>query len=406
MKKLFGFSFVAALVATTFISCGGSSVAVKTQNDTLNYAFGAANAAGIRQYVIKEDTVSQEALTQFCNGFTTAFKDQDQQERLEYEGLRLGMSMAKDLNAEFLFGDSLIPTNKALIVKSFDEAIHGIQFMEPDKGHEYFDMVMNRIRNGENVALSAGEIDSINMVMGLLNGSGARRYMIGKDTTDNDLKVFMKAFENAVSAETHQMFIEGMNVGSMLKQQLAYSPYLLGQQGVEVNNAIISRGLTEGIVESSKAIMTAQEAQDYITESMARISAENNREAAAKGEAFLTENATKEGVVVTESGLQYKVITMGTGAKPAATDRVKVHYHGTLIDGTVFDSSVERGEPIEFPLDGVIKGWTEGVQLMPVGSKFVFYIPYQLAYGERGAGELIGPCEALIFEVELLDIVK
>ena len=97
---------------------------------------------------------------------------------------------------------------------------------------------------------------------------------------------------------------------------------------------------------------------------------------------------------------------MGEGEKPTAESTVKVHYHGTLIDGTVFDSSVERGEPIEFPLSNVIKGWTEGVQLMPVGSKFKFYIPYQLAYGERGAGELIGPCEALIFEVELIEIVK
>ena len=97
---------------------------------------------------------------------------------------------------------------------------------------------------------------------------------------------------------------------------------------------------------------------------------------------------------------------MGEGEKPTAESTVKVHYHGTLIDGTVFDSSVQRGEPIEFPLNGVIKGWTEGLQLMPVGSKFILYIPYQLAYGERGAGELIGPCEALIFEVELLEIVK
>ena len=134
--------------------------------------------------------------------------------------------------------------------------------------------------------------------------------------------------------------------------------------------------------------------------------AEKNKGLAAKGEEFLAENAKREGVFVTESGLQYEVVTMGEGEKPTAESTVKVHYHGTLIDGTVFDSSVQRGEPIEFPLNGVIKGWTEGLQLMPVGSKFILYIPYQLAYGERGAGELIGPCEALIFEVELLEIVK
>ncbi len=122
-------------------------------------------------------------------------------------------------------------------------------------------------------------------------------------------------------------------------------------------------------------------------------------------EAFLAENKKKEGVIETASGLQYKVVTMGTGAKPSATDRVKVHYHGTLLDGTVFDSSVERGEPITFGLNQVIAGWTEGVQLMPIGSKFIFYIPSNLAYGDRAAGS-IKPGSTLIFEVELLDIEK
>lgn len=123
-----------------------------------------------------------------------------------------------------------------------------------------------------------------------------------------------------------------------------------------------------------------------------------------KGKTFLVENKKKEGVIETESGLQYKVIKMGTGVKPKGTDHVKVHYHGTLIDGTVFDSSVDRGEPIEFPLNQVIKGWTEGVQLMPVGSKFIFYIPSDLGYGDRDAGPTIKGGSTLIFEVELLDV--
>ncbi|HAL72007.1 MAG TPA: peptidylprolyl isomerase [Verrucomicrobiales bacterium] len=126
--------------------------------------------------------------------------------------------------------------------------------------------------------------------------------------------------------------------------------------------------------------------------------------ALAKGEKFLEDNAKKEGVVVTASGLQYKVITEGAGKSPSATDTVLVHYEGTLIDGKVFDSSYKRGEPIEFPLNRVIAGWTEGVQLMKEGAKYRLYLPSKLAYGPRGAGRDIGPNEALIFDVELLKV--
>jgi FKBP-type peptidyl-prolyl cis-trans isomerase FklB len=122
------------------------------------------------------------------------------------------------------------------------------------------------------------------------------------------------------------------------------------------------------------------------------------------GEKFLAENSTKDGVVVLPSGLQYIVLKEGAGEKPTAASTVKTHYHGTLIDGTVFDSSVDRGEPISFPVGGVIAGWTEALQLMAVGSKWKLFIPYNLAYGERGAGGKIGPFSALVFEVELLGI--
>ena len=131
-----------------------------------------------------------------------------------------------------------------------------------------------------------------------------------------------------------------------------------------------------------------------------------NMSAKAKeeGEKFLAENAKREGVKVTESGLQYEVLEATIGQKPKATDSVRVHYEGTLIDGTVFDSSYKRGESIAFPLNGVIKGWTEGLQLMSVGSKYKLYIPYELGYGERGAGQSIPPYATLIFTVELLEI--
>ncbi|MGB1237312.1 MAG: FKBP-type peptidyl-prolyl cis-trans isomerase [Pseudomonadales bacterium] len=126
----------------------------------------------------------------------------------------------------------------------------------------------------------------------------------------------------------------------------------------------------------------------------------------AKGEAFLAENAKRDGVKTTQSGLQYEILTAGEGESPTAADTVQVHYTGTLIDGTVFDSSVQRGQPATFPLGGVIKGWTEGLQLIKKGAKAKLYIPAELAYGATGSGQAIGPNEALVFEVELLDITK
>ena len=150
--------------------------------------------------------------------------------------------------------------------------------------------------------------------------------------------------------------------------------------------------------------ITEEDANLLIQEYFLALSEKKSQEATAEGSSFLVENAKKEGVITTSSGLQYEIITNGTGATPTETDKVTVHYHGTLIDGTVFDSSVDRGQPATFPVNGVIPGWVEALQLMNVGSKYKLYIPSDLAYGEGGAGGSIGPNATLIFEVELLSI--
>jgi len=190
-------------------------------------------------------------------------------------------------------------------------------------------------------------------------------------------------------------------IGRQMGQQLLENPF----DGLSAE--AVCAGLSDVLNDVANPYSDTQlrSAFDEINRRLQAKQAEHAKTAAAEGEAFLAENAQKPGINVTESGLQYEVIIQGEGAKPGPSSRVKTHYHGTLIDGTVFDSSVNRGQPIDFPVNGVIAGWTEALQLMPVGSKWRLYIPYQLAYGERGAGASIKPYSALIFDVELIDII-
>jgi len=191
--------------------------------------------------------------------------------------------------------------------------------------------------------------------------------------------------------------------------------YGLQADSLQLNPVVVAKAMMEA--EKERAKMTEDIARgviiSFVTErqaEMAERQAEQDKvlykDYIAENEAFLEKNKEKEGVTVTPSGLQYEVIKMGSGNKPTINSTVKVHYVGTLIDGTEFDSSVARGEPAQFPLSGVISGWTEALQLMPVGSKFRIYLPQELAYGGNQAGDKIKPFSTLIFDVELLEIVE
>lgn len=191
----------------------------------------------------------------------------------------------------------------------------------------------------------------------------------------------------------------GLDIGSSLKEL-----------DVDLDLPSLIQGMKDTLADK-KTLLTQQQVAEVMQDFSKQMkekqtqkiqaTSDNNKK---EGESFLAENKEKEGVTTTASGLQYKVIEEGDGPKPSSTDKVTVHYRGTLIDGTEFDSSYKRGQPATFPLNGVIPGWTEGLQMMAVGSKYEFYIPPALAYGERGAGGKIGPNATLIFEVELLSI--
>ncbi len=192
----------------------------------------------------------------------------------------------------------------------------------------------------------------------------------------------------------------GLGIGRQLAQ--------MGADGLDIND--FAQAIKD-ILAGREPQVSDAEAQAIVSDFFAQqeakqraAAAEKYKDSKEKGEQWLADNAKKEGVVTLPSGLQYQVLREGNGRQPKATDAVKCHYEGLLIDGTVFDSSYQRGEPATFPLNGVIKGWTEGLQLMKEGAKFRFFIPYTLAYGERGAGQSIPPFAALIFDVELIEV--
>jgi FKBP-type peptidyl-prolyl cis-trans isomerases 1 len=191
----------------------------------------------------------------------------------------------------------------------------------------------------------------------------------------------------------------GVNIGKNMKTQ-----------GIDLDQGLLTQGIKDGL-NSSKTAMSDKDMEATMTafqqEMMGKMQAKqkvNGEKNAKEGEAFLAANKKKEGVVTLPSGLQYKILKSGDGPKPTKEQTVKCHYRGTLIDGTEFDSSYKRGEPTEFPVGQVVKGWTEALQLMPVGSKWQLFIPSDLAYGPNGAGQMIGPNATLIFDIELISI--
>lgn len=192
----------------------------------------------------------------------------------------------------------------------------------------------------------------------------------------------------------------GYGIGLQIGQQLLSS-------GLDVEPEAVVKGIFDVLNQNPPALdlNVVSKALQELSQRAEAAQAEAFKALEAEGKAFLAENKKHASVKETESGLQYEILTEGTGKVPAKTDKVRVHYTGSLIDGTVFDSSVQRGTPAEFPVTGVIAGWVEALQMMPVGSKWRLTIPHELAYGERGAGASIPPFSTLIFEVELLDIV-
>ena len=418
MKKV-SILFIAAMA---MISCGntytGKTVALTNQNDRMNYALGVVNGAQMKMYQLRNDS-SMETVVEFIDALQRGY---DGKVEALSEAGNIGKNIGHAIKQAEKTGLAENPAwaiNQKIFFQGLVNGLHhDTTVMNADDARNYFQAqyqaasVLNDsvepgkvvkgkcIHKVQAIALNT-QNDSVNYAFGYLNGDEIARYVLLLDSTGQLTKDFINNINKALVSKIQnpELATLGEQIGQAIKAQEAEG--LIGEPSLATDFVLIKQGFINGLLGFTEQ-MDGMQANMYIQTTMNHIKYGTIKE---EGEAFLLENATKEGVITTESGLQYEVIKMGKGKKPVATDRVKVHYHGTLIDGTVFDSSVERGEPITFGLNQVIAGWTEGVQLMPIGSKFRFYIPQELAYGDRNTGT-IPPYSTLIFEVELLDIEK
>ena len=418
MKK----ASILVVAAMAMISCGNTyeakTVALNNQNDSMNYALGLVNGSQMKMYQLRNDS-SEETVNEFIDALQRGY-DGKIEELSEAAGVGRNIGQAiKSSESTGLADNEAWTLNEKVFFQGLVNGLnHDTVVMKGDEARDYFQSQYQASRTaadgekaGKAIKAKCGKAvkvialnnqnDSLNYAFGYLNGDEVARYILATDTTGEQKKEFIENVNKGLKSHVKnpQLVNMGEQIGKNIKEQEAGG--LIGEPSLSTDFALIKQGFINGLLGYTEQ-MTGEEAGEYIQNTMNTIKYGTVKE---EGEKFLVENGLREGVITTESGLQYEVIKMGKGKKPSATDRVKVHYHGTLIDGTVFDSSVERGEPITFSLNQVIKGWTEGVQLMPVGSKFRFYIPQELGYGAQQAGN-IPPYSTLIFDVELLEIEK
>ena len=418
MKKI----SILVIAAVAMISCGktytAQTVTLLNQNDSMNYALGLVNGSQMKQYQLRNDS-SMETVVEFIDALQRGYDGKvEQLSEAASIGKNIGQAI-KNSEKTGLADNPAWTLNQKLFFQGLVNGLYNdTTILNVDAARNYFQaqyqasaMSNDSVKAGKAIkgkcpskvkAVALENLnDSVNYAFGYLNGNEVSQYVFALDSTGEMRKEFIAYINKGLASKVNnpQVVNMGEQIGKSIKAQEEQG--LIGEPSLATDFALIKQGFINGLLGYEEQ-MTGEIAGEYIQNTMNTIKYGNSKE---EGEQFLAENALREGVITTPSGLQYEVLKMGKGKKPKATDKVKVHYHGTLTNGTVFDSSVDRNEPITFGLTQVIAGWTEALQLMPVGSKFKLYIPQQLGYGSQQAGS-IPPYSTLIFEVELLGIEK
>lgn len=420
MKKNI-FSVVVAFAAGLFVSCTSAPKANldgATKADSLAYAIGLAQTQGLQDYLVGRMGVDTAYMGKFVDGVLDGV-EADEKKNAYYAGTQIGQQVVNQI-IPGVTGELFAGKEGELNKKNFTEAfVAGVtekgMKMTPAEAQEKAMALMTAIgENNDSTVNLKAQVDTFSYAMGLAQTQGLKNfvmYRMGVDTLYmgdfvKGLKVGIKAGDDAKLIA----FYAGVQIGQQIEGQIipAVSREVFGETDALINKNFFLAGFISGVT-GKGMLMHPMEAQEVAMTLMEEL--KNERfdqqfgENKALGVAFLDSIAKVDGVVETESGLCYKVITKGKGAIPANTDKVKVHYRGTLIDGTEFDSSYSRNEPTTFRANQVIAGWTEALTMMPVGSKWMLYIPQELAYGNRDMGT-IKPFSTLVFEVELLEIEK
>jgi FKBP-type peptidyl-prolyl cis-trans isomerase FklB len=419
MKKI----SILAIAAIAMVSCGKTytaqtDVALTNQNDSMNYALGMVNGAQLKMYQLRNDS-SSETITEFIDALQRGY-DGTVEELSETAsiGKNIGQALKKAEETGLADNPAWALNQKLFFQGMVNGLYNDTAVMNIEVARNYFQeqyqasaMSNDSIEVGKavkgkcpskvkTVSLKT-QNDSVNYAFGYLNGNEVAQYVLATDSTGEMRKEFIEYVNKGLKSNVKnpQLVNMGEQIGKSIKEQEPQG--LLGEQSLSTNFELIKKGFINGLLNYND-IMSGEAAGEYVQNTLNYIKYGNVKE---EGEKFLEENKLRAEVITTESGLQYEVLKKGKGKTPTANDKVKVHYHGTLINGTIFDSSVDRKEPVTFGVTQVIPGWTEALQLMSVGSKFKLYIPQELAYGAQQAGQ-IPPFSTLIFEVELLSIEK